>query len=122
MPDVVTADRRSWTVGEYLRTRRLAKGFAIGEVEEAVDLIGRKLSAPLAELESGAMIITMADGRSLSRALGVDFKIVMAIGINGTAEVCRGCGCSWQDPCQPPCAWADDTHTVCSSCKAREEA
>lgn len=119
---IEAAPRKHWTVHDYLRTRREAKGFAIGEVEEAVIIAGRRLSAPLADLESGTPPVTMADGRALARALGVDFHIVMAIGVKGTAAVCDGCGCSWEDACQPPCAWADDTQRICTSCKARAAA
>lgn len=121
MPETATAPR-IWTVGEYLRTRRLAKGLGTGEVEEAVIVAGRQLSAPLAELENGAAVITMADGRAIARAMRVDFRIVMAIGLKGTAEVCRECGCSWEDACATVCAWADDSHSICTSCKAREAA
>ena len=30
--------------------------------------------------------------------------------------VCRICSCTETEPCTPPCAWADETWTLCSNC------
>lgn len=37
--------------------------------------------------------------------------------------VCRVCGCTEARACNPPCAWADWKHTLCTTCqrKAREK-
>ncbi len=29
---------------------------------------------------------------------------------------CKACGCSGDDPCDPPCAWADEAETLCTAC------
>jgi hypothetical protein len=34
----------------------------------------------------------------------------------GIAGICSECGCTQDDPCDPPCSWANDARTVCSTC------
>jgi len=31
---------------------------------------------------------------------------------------CRWCGCTWNDPCPPGCAWTDGSQTLCTECAA----
>jgi len=30
--------------------------------------------------------------------------------------ICRVCSCTENEPCNPPCSWADRRETVCSNC------
>lgn len=32
------------------------------------------------------------------------------------AGICLSCGCTDEQPCDPPCSWVDRNHTICSAC------
>jgi hypothetical protein len=35
--------------------------------------------------------------------------------------ICRGCGCTNDDPCPNGCYWVDEFRTVCSNCASEQE-
>ena len=111
------------TPGSYIRLRRIAAGLSLGEAARQlaamqlglVRLDRRKLLDELERIEADEAALTLAQAvysRLLSR------------GALPLPQICRGCGCSWFDPClpdpairgerAPACHWAETD--LCSAC------
>jgi len=56
------------------------------------------------------------------RAERVDRRLVLAAAAKGfiptkRAGTCSVCCCTEKDPCNPPCAWTDQSQTLCTACE-----
>lgn len=40
----------------------------------------------------------------------------MRLHVRERSGVCRWCGCTEYEPCEPPCGWANRPQTLCTSC------
>lgn len=114
------------TPGTYIRLRREAAGLSIEQAEAAI--AAGMLSAPLAELEADTAMPRGMDGAVLSYAFAIDDMVLAALcadqGGGDQVRICRECGCSRNDPCEPRtglfCAWAEAD--LCTACTPVEKA
>lgn len=98
------------TPGTYLRKRREAAGVTGEGIGFAVD-----------EVEVDGATITLEHLIGYEAA-GVSFDrdILIDLVAGEPAQVCRVCGCSWHDPCDQACDWAE--HDLCTACVGKEQA
>lgn len=120
------------TPGTYLRMRREAAGLSLLQVslstipepgtgaEGVVALPVRALidaeadRAPLGDMTIGVVSRVVPLAREIYAALRDDLPVT---------PICKGCACSWFDPCHRegrPCAWTDSSATECTACAAKE--
>jgi len=115
-----------FTVGTYLRARRLAQNVQIGAQD--LDLPEAVIEA----IETDAREPTLAELGELMMAFEFDISILTAIAhggqsaIEASEEACRVCGCSYSDPCQHdergPCSWSEEYDGVCTATACIEKA
>ncbi len=123
------------TPGSYIRLRRIAAGLSLGEVARQlaavqlglVRLDRRKLLDELERIEADEAALTLAQAEVLRNVFPLDPTVYSRLLSHGTLplpQICRGCGCSWFDPClpdpairgerAPACHWAETD--LCSAC------
>lgn len=88
------------TPGTYLRLRREAADVTTDEVDGIE-------AARLWQIEADQADITGREIVALGRC--VDFDVFVLLRLTGgseSEEICRCCGCTFDDPCDPPCDWA----------------
>jgi len=121
--------------GTYLQKRREAAGLAIDDVARmmapASPHARGRVAADLTAIErGGALDPRLALGlveelRTIFRFDPTVYHALAAHAVDPDSElplpnVCRLCGCSWNDPCEDPdrgpCAWADAEQDLCTRC------
>ena len=131
--------------GTYLRKRRAQRGLTLREVAlelaalpEAVRAIDGsdllRLEARLAEVEADAGYLQPAQAGLLSLVVPMDASIYEQLftlhhagaGASDTwglpqPQICRGCACTWHDPCHTPagpCGWSAADPELCTACES----
>lgn len=121
------------TPGTYLRLRREAAGLSIEDLAIRIDTTpkvparSRGELIDLIESDTAAINAEFVDALSVMRTVGeIEFDrhvLIQLVAIHAGAaiavpEICRSCGCSWNDPCGAGCSWATADHDWCSACAA----
>lgn len=92
-----------------------------------------QVSAQIRLLESDEAHCTTAIAGCLARAFPFDpeiYEALIVLHFDGDVpipHICRGCGCSFHQPCISlsangagiPCAWSDSDANICTACEAR---
>lgn len=74
--------------------------------------------AQAGQLEAGGRLFAMLERLDFARQRLVLWGLTLPQGY-GT---CAGCGCTDARACKDGCGWADDTHTLCTTCSEKIEA
>jgi hypothetical protein len=94
------------TPGAYLKLRREAADVSEAEAFAVVPSIR--------EIEANQASLTITDLVKLEALFSFDARVLLDLAAEFPAEICRECGCSEADPCEPPCWWA--APELCSAC------
>lgn len=135
-PDAV-ATLAPMTPGTYLRLRRTAA--RLSALELARRLYPRAAESAIAasralieRVEADEVTIGATFSRTLAQHIAMDSEIFDRLTAIFTGadiplpQICRTCGCSWNDPCQDewldPCAWSVSDPNLCTHCERRHAA
>lgn len=120
------------TPGTYLRLRRSNAGATVADVAARFSTEPRWAEHVRAEwielIESDAQPVTFATAVALSQVYAFDFDVLVALvaitidPAQPLPDICRICGCTWNDACAAGCAWADAEATLCTACAPTEPA
>ncbi|HEY0626707.1 MAG TPA: hypothetical protein VGD10_08225 [Allosphingosinicella sp.] len=124
--------------GDYMRLRREAAGLTIDSIALLCGGGDPKARAEaqnqMRRIENGEGDLTDHHGLllKLRGVMAFDLEVYEKLVLYAAdqelplPQVCRGCGCSWMDPCADrrtgTCAWADGDPTLCTTCERREAA
>jgi hypothetical protein len=117
--------------GTYLRLRRQAAGLTLEELAMAPEILGYgSLADALARLEALEndlcapidfdQVMALGDHFNFDPHVFVQLVAVRAGRLTPAPDVCRKCGCSWNDACGSSCAWASPTNDLCTACAPLE--
>ena len=118
------------TPGKYLELRRTAAGLSLDDVALMTDTTPPRCARDRAELlhliEADLVPVSSDVVIALQHAFAFDQRaLVLLVAIHAGADIaapqlCRVCGCSWNDPCldehDQGCAWSADDTDLCTSC------
>lgn len=126
MPDFIP------TPGQYLKLRRRAAGLSIEMLALGLDSVPpvshRTRVGWLEAIEKDAQPITPGTAILLHKLFRFDPTIldVLLLRAAGRAvevpPICRGCGCSFHDPCMVGllgCSWSTGDPSLCTICEVR---
>lgn len=106
------------TAGRYLRLRREAAGRSIPDVAKIYELQNFRFDqSAWARAEQDETPLNETTLRKVVTAFPFDRRVYDNLVLDlPPGRICRGCGCTWNDPCSSGCAWTSADQDICTAC------